>query len=127
MDTMEKLTLDFLQRSFSGSVILPESAEYEQACTVFARQGLPALIAGVTLSGGAGWMVREYGLTIDNMLSADIVIADGQLLTASADTNRDLFWAIRGGGGNFGIAIAFEFAAHPVGDVYFGSITLAAD
>jgi FAD/FMN-containing dehydrogenase len=72
-------------------------------------------IAGLTLGGGFGWLSRKYGLTIDNLVSADVVTAAGQLLRASADENADLFWGIRGGGGNFGIVTSFEFQLHPVG------------
>jgi FAD/FMN-containing dehydrogenase len=72
-------------------------------------------VAGLTLGGGFGWITRKFGLTIDSLVSADIVTADGRLLRASADTNPDLFWAIRGGGGNFGIVTTFEFDLHPVG------------
>ena len=72
-------------------------------------------ISGLTLGGGFGWLTRKYGLTIDSLVSADIVTADGHLLRASADENPDLFWAIRGGGGNFGIVTAFEFNLHRAG------------
>lgn len=72
-------------------------------------------IAGLTLGGGFGWTTRKFGLTIDNLISADVVTADGRLRRASADQDSDLFWAIRGGGGNFGIVTAFEFQLHPVG------------
>ena len=72
-------------------------------------------IAGLTLGGGFGWLSRKHGLTIDSLISADVVTADGQLVRASAEENSDLFWGIRGGGGNFGIVTAFEFGLHPVG------------
>jgi FAD/FMN-containing dehydrogenase len=72
-------------------------------------------VAGLTLGAGFGWLSRKYGMTIDNLLAADVVTADGQLLRASDKENPDLFWAIRGGGGNFGIVTRFEFQLHPVG------------
>jgi FAD/FMN-containing dehydrogenase len=71
-------------------------------------------IAGLTLGGGVGWLVRKYGLTCDNVLSFDIVTAVGKLLTANAEDNGDLFWALRGGGGNFGVVTSFEYCLHPV-------------
>jgi FAD/FMN-containing dehydrogenase len=72
-------------------------------------------VAGLTLHGGAGHLRRKYGLSIDNLLSVDIVTADGELRRASASENEDLFWAVRGAGSNFGVVTSFEFQAHPVG------------
>jgi FAD/FMN-containing dehydrogenase len=79
-------------------------------------------IAGFTLGGGFGWLNGKFGLTCDNLLSADIVTADGHMLHASADEHEDLFWAIRGGGGNFGIATSFEYQLHPLGQVLAGPV-----
>jgi FAD binding domain/Berberine and berberine like len=79
-------------------------------------------IAGLTLGGGEGWLMGKYGLTIDNLLAAEVVTAGGQVLGASAEHHPDLFWALRGGGGNFGVVTSFEYQAHPVATVYGGMV-----
>jgi FAD/FMN-containing dehydrogenase len=84
-------------------------------------------IAGLTLGGGVGWLVRKYGLTCDNVLSCEVVTADGDIVTADADTNPDLFWGLRGGGGNFGIVASFRYQAHPVSTVLGGLVLHARD
>ena len=79
-------------------------------------------MAGLTLGGGIGWLMSKYGLALDNLRSMDLVTADGRVLRASADEHTDLFWAVRGGGGNFGIAASFEFRLHTVGPMVTGGL-----
>ena len=83
-------------------------------------------IGGITLGGGVGYLARKYGLTIDDLLAADVVTADGELLRVDADTHPDLFWAIRGGGGNFGVATRFKFRLHEVPGIVGGMLILPA-
>ena len=83
-------------------------------------------IGGITLGGGVGYLVRKHGLTIDDLLAADVVTADGEVLRADAETHPDLFWAIRGGGGNFGVATRFQYRLHDVGKIVGGMLMLPA-
>jgi FAD/FMN-containing dehydrogenase len=83
-------------------------------------------LGGLTLGGGVGYLVRKHGLTIDSLLAADVVTADGQLLRVDADHHPDLFWAIRGGGGNFGVATRFQYRLHPVESIVGGMLILPA-
>jgi FAD/FMN-containing dehydrogenase len=109
-------------------------ATWGQVATALAPHGLAISsgdtksvgVGGLTLSGGIGWKVRKYGLALDNVAAAEVVTANGEVVRASAAENPDLFWAIRGGGGNFGIVTAFEFVAHPTTDIFFGRITFPA-
>src|SRR5947209_6798137 len=79
-------------------------------------------IAGLTLGGGLGWLMPKFGLALDNLRSAELVLADGRFVRASAAEHADLFWAIRGGGGNFGIAVSLEYDLHPVGPLITGGV-----
>jgi FAD/FMN-containing dehydrogenase len=81
-------------------------------------------IAGLTLGGGFGWLGGVLGMTCDNLISADVVLASGELVRASARENADLFWAIRGGGGNFGVVTSFEYAVHPIGPMIVGGLVM---
>ena len=79
-------------------------------------------VAGLTLGGGLGWLMSKHGMALDNLISVDLVLADGKVVRAAEDEHPDLFWAVRGGGGNFGVAASFEFRLHPVGPVVTGGL-----
>jgi FAD/FMN-containing dehydrogenase len=118
----------------SGVAWVQPGVTSEQLAPLAAEHGLglstgdaPTVgIGGLTLGGGIGFMVRKYGLTIDSLLSAEVATADGQLVTASADEHPDLFWGLRGGGGNFGVVTGFQFQLRPVGTVLGGALICRA-
>jgi len=102
-------------------------SEYDRATAVFGLATPSGVvsstgIAGLTLGGGLAWLMGKYGMAVDNLLAAEVVLASGEVATASADTDPDLFWAIRGGGGNFGVVTSFEYRTHPVATVLGGPV-----
>lgn len=127
LSQMQGVSVDLVERTVraQGGATLGDIDRETQPSGLAVPVGLVTAtgIAGLTLHGGMGWLTRRYGLTLDNLLSVDIVTADGRLQRASESENADLFWAVRGGGGNFGIVTAFEFRAYPVGpDVWFSVV-----
>ncbi len=118
----------------SGLVRIGGGATWGQVAAALAPYGLAISsgdtksvgVGGLTLSGGIGWKVRKYGLALDNLAAAEVVTASGDVVRASETEHPELFWAIRGGGGNFGVVTAFEFVAHPTTDVFFGKIAFPA-
>lgn len=127
LSMMKRIDVDPVARTFraEGGCNWGEVNDALQPHGLAATGGFVSVtgVAGLTLGGGLGWLVRKHGLALDNLLSAEVVLADGRVVVASARENDDLFWALRGGGGNFGVVTSFEFQAHPVGDVFAG-ITL---
>jgi FAD/FMN-containing dehydrogenase len=119
------------RRAYVGGGAVWSDVDHEtQAHALATTGGLVSTtgVAGFTLGGGIGWLMRKYGLACDNLVGADVVTADGRLVHASESENPDLFWGLRGGAGNFGIVTQFEFGLHPVGPtVYAGLIFFAAE
>ncbi len=114
----------------AGSVRVEAGTTWGEVTDALQPHGLAATggyvsvtgVSGLTLGGGLGWLARKHGLAIDNLLSAEVVLADGRRVNASAGENEDLYWALRGGGGNFGIVTSFTFQAHPAGIVLGGIV-----
>ena len=123
---MKGIRVDPAARSarVGGGVTWGELNDELQAFGLAATGGFVSTtgVSGLTLGGGLGWLVRKHGLALDNLLSVEIVTADGELRTASLDSNPDLFWALRGGGGNFGVVTSFEFRVHAAGTVLAGLV-----
>ena len=122
IDPQERTT--WAQTGLTAAEYTNAAAEYGLA-TGFGDTGSVG-IGGITLGGGVGFLARKHGLTIDDLLAADVVTADGELLRTNAENHPDLFWAIRGGGGNFGVATRFKFRLHPVDTVVGGMLILPA-
>jgi FAD/FMN-containing dehydrogenase len=121
LSPMRKVTVDSVARTCraDGGVLWGEVDRHTQFFGLAASAGVVSHtgIAGLTLGGGFGWLARKHGLACDNLISADLVTADGECLVAGPGQNEDLLWALKGGGGNFGVVTTFEYAIHPVGPI----------
>jgi FAD/FMN-containing dehydrogenase len=127
LSPMRRITVDTAARTAraQGGMTWGEFDAATQVHALATTGGLVSTtgIAGFTLGGGIGWLMRKYGLTLDNLLAVELVTADGRRVTASAQENPELFWGVRGGGGNFGVVTSFTYRLHPVGpEVYGGAI-----
>src|SRR5262250_2693335 len=128
LSLMKSIEVDATHRRAraQGGVLWRELDRATQACGLAVPGGTDSEvgIAGLTLGGGNGWLMGLYGATCDNLLAVDMVTAEGQYLTASATQHADLFWGVRGGGGNFGIVTSFTYQLHPVGPIVLGGMVL---
>src|SRR6266540_4944554 len=126
LSRMKSIRVDPAQRTAraEGGVTWGDFDQETQAFGLATTGGVarPTGIAGLTLGGGHGFLMRKHGLACDNLLSADVVTADGLLLRASATENAELFWGLRGGGGNFGVVTSFDYRLHPLGTMLAGMV-----
>ena len=131
LSPMKGVRVDPEQRTarVQAGVLLGELDRETQAFGLAVPSGIVTHtgVAGLTLGGGIGWIMRKHGLSIDQLVSVDLVTADGEFVKASADENADLFWGVRGGGGNFGIVTEFEFRCVPLGTQVLAGSDLLAD
>jgi FAD/FMN-containing dehydrogenase len=131
LSTMKGVHVDAVRRTIraQGGVTIRQLDRTAAAFDLATPSGVVSStgIAGLTLGGGQGWLMGRYGLAVDNLLSAEVILASGEVATASDDDDPDLFWAIRGGGGNFGVVTSFEFRAHPLETVLNGPVLHTLD
>ena len=124
LSLMKKIEIDTVERTAraQSGLMWGEFDKATQVHNLATTGGLVSTtgIAGFTLGGGFGWLVRKYGLTVDNLLLVDMVMANGQRLTANPSENADLFWGVCGGGGNFGVVTSFRYRLHDVGPLVYG-------